>query len=69
MKEVMLYQCEVCGTQYKDKRKATECERSHNKPVRISGMKFNSMNCGSSDGCPVKITVVFENGACVDYRR
>ena len=69
MKEVKLYQCEICGTQYKEKLKAKDCEASHIKPVKISGMKFNSMNCGSGDGLPVKITVTFENGACVDYRR
>lgn len=69
MKEIKLYQCEICGTQYKDKLKAKDCEKSHIKPVGIMGMKFNPMNCGSEDGFPVKITVTFENGACVDYRR
>ncbi len=69
MKELHLYQCEVCGTQYVEKQKAKNCEMSHKKPLKVSGTRYNSMNQGSSDGYPVKVTVTFEDGACVDYRR
>ena len=30
MKEVKVCQCEICGTQYNDRRTAEWCERSHN---------------------------------------
>ena len=29
MKELKLYQCEICGTQYKEKTACTKCEKSH----------------------------------------
>ena len=69
MKKLELYQCEICGTQYKDKIVCEECEKSHIKPYSISGMKYYAKNVGSSDGLPVKITVTFENGHTADYRR
>ncbi len=68
MKELKLYQCEICGTQYAEKKKCQDCEKSHVKPKSISGTKYNAMNVGG-DGLPVKITVTFENGKTAQYRR
>ena len=69
MKELKLYQCEVCGTQYKSKQECQDCESYHIKPVKVSGTKWIPKNAGGSDGLPVKIRVTFENGRTVDYRR
>ena len=69
MKELKLYQCEVCGTQYKDKLYCKNCEMSHVKPIEISGAKWNPKNVGNDDGLPVKITVKFGNGKTATYRR
>lgn len=69
MKKLELYQCEICGTQYKNKQECQSCEKSHIKPVRISGTKWNAKNAGCTDGLPIKVTVVFENGVTAEYRR
>ena len=69
MKKLELYQCEICGTQYSHKQDCKHCENSHIRPKSISGTKYNAKNVGSSDGLPVKITVLFENGVYADYRR
>ena len=54
MKEVKLYQCEVCGTRYADKLKAKECEKYH-------GMNV----CGNF---PVKITLRAKSGEERTYK-
>ena len=69
MKKVELYQCEVCGTQYKHKGECEECEKKHVRYTRITGAKYNAQNVGSNDGLPVKVTIQFENGKSADYRR
>ena len=69
MKKLELYQCEICGTQYANKKDCKDCEDSHIRTKCISGTKYNAKNIGSNDGLPVKITVTFENGVCADYRR
>ena len=69
MKELKLYQCEICGTQYKSKVDCKNCESSHIKPVKVSGAKWNAKNVGCTDGYPVKVTVTFEDGKTADYRR
>lgn len=69
MKKLELYQCEVCGTQYKSKQECLACETSHIRPVRIGGAKWNAKNVGCSDGLPLKVTIVFENGATAEYKR
>ena len=35
MKEVKLYQCEYCGEKYETKEKADDCEKFHNKHLKI----------------------------------
>lgn len=48
MKETTCWKCDICGTEYKDKKKCEQCEDGHKKkgkivnsvyilPVRISG--------------------------------
>ena len=37
MKELKLYQCEVCGRQFKTAEKAQACEREHTKNLSIVG--------------------------------
>lgn len=66
MKEIKLYQCEICGTKYAEKLKAKECEKYHAKDLVISDCKYHGMNvCGSF---PVKIRVKAKNGEERMYR-
>lgn len=37
MRKLELYQCEVCGIQYKDEKDCKACEDSHVKAIRITG--------------------------------
>ena len=64
MKEVKLFQCELCGVSYKDKQKCEQCEKSHVKPVKIVGRKFNNR-----PGYPSQVFVLMENGVSLTYKR
>lgn len=57
MKELKLYQCEVCGRQYKTAEKAQVCERGHKKNLRVVGKEY-----GENDeyGFPEFVTVASE---------
>lgn len=37
MKKVEHYICEICGTEYKDKKTCMECEKGHHTPKKNSG--------------------------------
>lgn len=66
MKKIDLYQCEICGTQYKEKSKCQDCEKSHVKPVQIVEEKFMPKNCNGK--YPVHITVKMADGKNVTYK-
>lgn len=68
MKELKLYQCERCGTQYSSRIMAEECERSHKVPIKISGCRYLSLK-QNQPGYPQKISVVFDDGKTIDYHR
>lgn len=57
MKEIKLYQCEKCGTQYNDRNRAKECEKAH---IDIVGIK--DARCSSEQKYPNKIEVKFADG-------
>ena len=67
MKKIELYVCDVCGTQYKEKIKCQDCEKSHVRPLQISGLKYMPKECNG--GYPVHITVKMEDGKIVTYKR
>ena len=58
MKELKLYQCEVCGRRFKMAEKAQACERGHKKNLRVVGKSY-----GEDDkyGFPEFITVDSED--------
>nr|DAT11587.1 MAG TPA: C2H2 type zinc-finger protein [Caudoviricetes sp.] len=68
MKELKLYQCEICGTKYAEKSKARECEKYHAKDLEITTRDYRGMNEGSGK-FPVKIWVRSKDGTDVMYRR
>ena len=67
MKELKLYQCEVCGRQYADKLKAKECEKYHVKDFEIVKRDYRGINEGAG-AFPVKIWVRSKNGEERMYR-
>lgn len=67
MIELHLYQCETCGTQYKDKKECTKCEKSHIKPMKISGARYHAQK--ESNNYPDKVTITMADGHTIDYKR
>ena len=67
MKKIDLYVCEVCGTQYKEKVKCQNCEKSHVRPVQITGEKYTAKDCNGA--YPVHITVTMADGKSITYKR
>lgn len=68
MKQVNLFVCEYCNTQYKDKDRAIECEKHHKRIKKIVSAKYRSIN-SCADGIPDYVTVEFEDGKQVKYKR
>lgn len=68
MKRIELLQCEICGTQYKLKREAEECEKSHIRPLTIENCRYMPKNM-VDNGYPVTIDVQFKDGITIRYRR
>ncbi len=68
MKELKLYQCEICGTQYKNKAECKECEKRHIKPKGITGTRYLNFK-DNKKGYPVLISVEMEDGFTITYKR
>lgn len=64
MKELKLYVCDCCGTQFKDKQKAKECENGHKIAIENKNASYHA-NCDYPD----RIEVKFSDGKCVWYKR
>lgn len=70
MKSITLYQCEICGTQYKFSADAEKCEKFHIKPRRtVSFLKYQPYNVQGASKYPIKVTVTMDDGTPVEYRR
>ena len=67
MKELKLFVCEVCGTNYKDKEACLECERSHIKPKKIVGARYIPLKDNKA-GYPMSIDIEFEDGVVKRFR-
>lgn len=68
MKELKLYQCELCRTKYTDRNQAEKCEKYHTKDIEIIKCEYRGMN-ECNDTFPEKIRVRSKDGAEVMYRR
>lgn len=66
MKEVKHYICEICGTEYNDKRKCQDCEEGHKKPMKIVGEKYQPITANHL-GIPTRIEVEMEDGRTYIY--
>lgn len=64
MLEQVLYMCECCKVQYKEKEKAMACERSHRKNTIIKDFKYHAMSA-----YPDRVLISFENGENIWYKR
>lgn len=72
MKTKTLYTCEICHTDYADKKAAETCEKSHKTKLEIISARYLAVKVpimSGKDGFPVTITVKGENGETVTYKR
>lgn len=68
MKKVEHYICEICGTEYKDKKTCMECEKGHHTPKKIAGATYVSIKNDRS-GYPMRVHVEMSNGETITYKR
>lgn len=68
MKDVTLWKCDICGTEYRDKKKCEQCETEHKKKGKIVKMRHLPYTSDQS-GYPDKITVKFEDWEELVYSR
>ena len=68
MKNVTLWKCDICGTEYRDKKKCEKCETGRMKNGKIVKMRHLPYTSDQS-GYPDKITVKFEDGVEKMYSR
>lgn len=68
MKKTALWKCDICGTEYRDKKKCEKCETGHKKNGKIVKMRHLPYTSDQS-GYPDKITVKFEDGVEKMYSR
>lgn len=67
MKEIKLYQCSVCGTQYSDKTNCRLCENSHKTELKIKKGQYVAFK-NNKKGFPLRIVVEDMNGNTETYR-
>lgn len=68
MKQIALYVCERCGTQFANKLDAQNCENNHKVPVGIKRANYVSIGIDKT-GYPNRINVAFSDGSELYYKR
>ncbi len=68
MKTISLYQCELCGTQYKSRLEAIECENGHKRIKDIRTASYVSCKVDRT-GKPTKVIIAFDDGSEGVYKR
>lgn len=68
MKELKLYCCEICGTNYNNKAGAKECEQNNKSPVEYTPTSWKPKNVIDS-GYPLAIIAEFSDGRKVIYKK
>lgn len=62
-----LYTCDICRTDYANKKDAMKCEKSHVKVKEIDSCRY--LNASQNGKCPQSIIVKMEDGIGVAYKR
>lgn len=68
MKVIERYRCELCNTEYSDKKKAEACEQNHKKPKKIVSSRYLSKGQDET-GYPKSIDVLLADGNTVTFTR
>ena len=68
MKKLELFQCEVCGTQYKNREDCQKCEKQHQKELYIAKSRYLPFTQDKS-GMPISVTIMGPDGKYYIYKR
>lgn len=68
MKEIKHYICEICGTEYADKKDAQDCEKGHCAPKEIVKAKFLPIG-QNHKGYPESVDILMDNGEILTFKR
>lgn len=68
MKQKILYTCEICHTDYKDKLAAERCEKHHKQKLKIIDRRDVPLS-QDKRGFPVTITIQTADGETAIYSR
>lgn len=63
MKDLIIYECEFCHAQYKEKRR--KCEKNRHKPVKLVCCNYDSKISSHPD----YIDIVFDDDKVLRYKR
>jgi len=68
VKKIEKYRCEVCGTEYADRKVAEECEKGHKTVEKIQSARYQPITLNRK-GYPVSISVLMSDGQAITYGR
>lgn len=69
MKEIKLYQCSICHTQYADRNECKRCEAAHKQKLELKEAYYRPYKDNHS-GFPTRIMVIdTKTGETAVYRR
>ncbi len=68
MKKQTIYQCEICGTVYKERIDCENCERSHKVKAAIVNTRYLSQK-QNQQGFPQAVELEFSDGSRAWYKR
>lgn len=68
MKERILFECEMCHTQYSAKIDAQCCEKNHKRVISVDKARFLPEKQDDS-GYPIDVILVMDNGQKIKYKR
>lgn len=68
MKEQIIYQCEICGTPYRERLACKNCEKSHKVKAAIVNARYLSQK-QNQQGFPQAVELEFSDGSRAWYKR
>ena len=68
MKEKILFECELCHTQYAAKIDAQSCENNHKRVMSVDTERFLSEKQDAT-GYPIDVMLVMSDGRKIKYTR
>lgn len=67
MKEITLYQCIHCNTQYKHKSDCEKCENTHKIKLKLKSKKYLPYNCDET-GFPSQLIIEADGKEVIYYK-